>query len=142
MDKLLRYTMTDELSYADEIYREHIMDHYKHPRNFGVLIDADIRQRELNSLCGDEMEFNLKLDSGNKIVEDVRFIGRGCAISMASASILSEEIKGKSLAEINGIKNESIVNMLGISIGPVRYKCAILSLMTVKAGIQNHLNKK
>ena len=131
--------MEDPLATADIIYREHILDHYKHPRNFGTLKDADIRQRELNPLCGDEIEFNLKL-KGNK-VEDVKFNGRGCAISKASASILSDEIMGRTIDEIEHMKNEEIINLLGIPIGPVRYKCAVLSIMTVKAGIRNYKNK-
>lgn len=129
--------MEEELQ-SNEIYREHILDHYKHPRNFGVLKDADIRQREFNPLCGDELEFNIKLSNGK--IEDVRFKGRGCAISQASASLLTEDIMGKSLKEIEKIKNEDVINMLGIPIGPVRYKCAILAIMTVKAGIRHYQN--
>ena len=129
-----------EVSQTSELYREHILDHYKNPRNFGILKSADIRRREFNPLCGDDLEFNIKLN-GNKI-EDVRFKGRGCAISQASASILTEEIKGKTIEEVSAMKNEEIINLLGIPIGPVRYKCAILSIMTVKAGIEEYLNKK
>lgn len=131
--------MDEALSQTLELYREHILDHYKNPRNFGILKSADIRQREFNPLCGDELEFNIKLN-GNKI-EDVRFKGRGCAISQASASILTEEIKGKTIEEVSRMKNEEIINLLGIPIGPVRYKCAILSVMTVKAGIESYLNR-
>src|SRR3989338_6438727 len=131
--------MEDPLLSSDAIYREHILDHYKHPRNFGTLKDADIRQRELNPLCGDEIEFDLKLN-GNKI-DDVKFHGKGCAISQASASILSDEIKGKTIDEVEKMNTEEIINLLGIPIGPVRHKCAILSIMTVKAGIQNYKSK-
>ena len=126
--------MDEALSQTSELYREHILDHYKNPRNFGILKSADIRQREFNPLCGDDLEFNIKLD-GNKI-EDVRFKGRGCAISQASASMLTEFVKNKKINEVNELTREDIIEMLGIPIGPVRIKCAVLSLVALKNGIK------
>ncbi len=134
--------MDEALIQASELYREHILDHYKHPRNFGALKDAEIRQRELNPLCGDELEFFLKLGvNGHKsMIQDVKFRGHGCAISQASASIFSEMIKGKSLEDVERMKTDDIIQELAIPIGPVRHKCAVLSVMTVKAGIENYKN--
>lgn len=119
---------------SDSIYREYILDHYKNPRNFGRLENPDISHRETNPLCGDEIGIYIKLDS-KKNVSEIKFSGRGCAISQASASMLTEAIQGKNLSEIKSFKKENILEMLAIPISPVRLKCAILSLDTLKNGI-------
>jgi len=127
-------TETVDPSYAgDGIYRENILDHYKNPRNSKPLEESTITHKELNPLCGDEIEFQIKLESG-KIV-DVGFTGKGCAISQASASMLSEVLKGKELKDVKKLEREDMLKMLSIPIGPVRTKCAMLGLVALKNGI-------
>jgi nitrogen fixation NifU-like protein len=116
----------------DQFYREYILDHYKNPRNFGRLAGADITHEEDNPLCGDVVGLDLRLE-GDRI-SDVRFHGRGCAISQASASLLTERIKGMSLEQARGIGKEDVLDELGIDISPARLKCALLSLKVLKAG--------
>lgn len=116
----------------DALYREAILDHYKHPRRKGHLEEPDIHYHDHNPFCGDELTIELKV-ADNTIV-DAAFDGRGCAISQATASMLMEEIVGKSLDEIKEFDKEYILDLLGIEIGPVRLKCALLSLKVLKAG--------
>ena len=121
-------------SFAGEgMYRENILDHYKNPHNKGTIEDAEIKFTENNPLCGDVITVNLKLNDHK--VEDVKFSGRGCAISQSAASMLTDEIKGKSLQEIKNIDREKMVELLGIDVGPVRTKCAVLGLVAIKNGI-------
>jgi nitrogen fixation NifU-like protein len=108
---------------------QNIMDHFHDPENHGVLEDADFKVVEFNPLCGDKIELFVKLNE-NKIV-NIGFIGEGCAISQAAMSMLSEEIKGKSVEEIMSLDKEFVVNMLGIELSPTRLKCALLSLQAV-----------
>ncbi|MCJ2519821.1 MAG: SUF system NifU family Fe-S cluster assembly protein [Candidatus Thermoplasmatota archaeon] len=117
-----------------EMYQEAILDHYRNPRNFGELKDADISAQGDNPLCGDEIALYLKLNSDGE-VEDVKFKGRGCAISLASASMLTVALKGKTLEEVEKIDKERILKILGILISPVRLKCAILPLEVLKVGL-------
>ncbi|RMF91366.1 MAG: SUF system NifU family Fe-S cluster assembly protein [Nitrospinota bacterium] len=117
----------------DDFYRENILDHYKNPRNFGTLEHPDISYQDSNPLCGDEIRIDLKLE-GDKVAA-VRFSGHGCAISQASASMLTEMIEGKTLEEIKQIGKEDILENLGIPLGPVRLKCALLALKVLKAGV-------
>lgn len=117
----------------DALYREAILDHYKHPRRKGHLEKPDIQHHDHNPFCGDELTIELKVE--NDVVVDAAFDGRGCAISQATASMLMEEIVGKSLEEIKQYDKEYILEMLGIEIGPVRLKCALLSLKVLKAGV-------
>lgn len=116
-----------------DLYREHILDHYQNPRNYGELENPDISHEEYNPLCGDRLVIQLKLQ--NDHVSEVKFHGEGCAISQASASMLTEVIQGKSLDELKAMTKEDILDMLGIPIGPVRIKCALLSLKALKAGV-------
>ncbi len=116
----------------DDLYRANILDHYRHPRNKGHLENPDIHYHDVNPFCGDEITIELKLD-GDRVV-DVAFDGKGCAISQASASMLTEEILGKTLDEIRHMGKEDVLDMLGIPIGPVRLKCALLPLKVLKAG--------
>ena len=118
---------------GDGIYRENILDHYKNPRNKGNLENPDIQHRELNPLCGDQIEITMKLD-GQKIA-DIKFAGHGCAISQSSASMLTEKVKNLSLDDAMKISKDEIVEMMSIPISPVRLKCAILSLDTLKNAI-------
>ena len=127
-------------SYAGEgIYRENIIDHYKHPHNHGTIGAADIKQTENNPLCGDVVTVSLKLNDGK--VKDIKFEGHGCAISQAATSMLTDDIKGKTLEEIKKISREDVVNMLGIEIGIVRTKCAVLGLVAIKEGIKKYNGK-
>ncbi len=114
----------------DDMYRDYILDHYKNPRNQGELEGATNTYSDSNPLCGDELSMALRIEDDR--VADVRFNGKGCAISQASASILTEEIKGKTLDEIKAIDRDHILENLGIQISPARIKCALLSLKTLK----------
>lgn len=116
----------------DDLYREVILDHYQHPHNHGTLTEPDITFEDSNPLCGDKIRVDLKVE--NKIVKEVRFSGKGCAISQASASMLTDELIGKSLDDIKKIDKDFIFEMLGIPLSPSRVKCALLSLKVVKAG--------
>ena len=125
-----------------DIYRELILDHYKHPRNFGHLDHADAVAEEHNTTCGDRivMEVKLKRQSVKaskyqKVVTQIRFSGEGCAISQASASMLTEEAIGKSVEEIMNLKTESILEMLGTDLTSSRVKCAVLSLEVLQKAI-------
>ncbi|RIK41184.1 MAG: SUF system NifU family Fe-S cluster assembly protein [Chloroflexi bacterium] len=117
----------------DALYREAILDHYKHPRRKGHLEQADIRYHDHNPFCGDEITIELNVQ--DEVVVDAAFDGRGCAISQATASMLMEEIVGKSTDELKQLDKEYILDMLGIEIGPVRLKCALLPLKALKAGL-------
>jgi len=110
----------------DSLYAEDILDHYKNPRNFGQLDDPDIRVEANNPLCGDRLSMDLRVKDG--VVEDVRFTGRGCAISQASASMLTEQMVGATLTELAGTTRQDILDNLGVPISYARMKCALLSL--------------
>jgi nitrogen fixation protein NifU and related proteins len=116
----------------DQFYREYIIDHYKNPRNFGRLEHADISHEENNPLCGDVVGMDFRVNDG--VIEDVRFHGRGCAISQASASLLTERLKGMSLEDAKKIDKDDVLGELGIDISPARIKCALLSLKVLKVG--------
>jgi len=118
----------------DDMYREVILDHYKNPRNRGKLEPADISYEDDNPLCGDRIRIDIRLDE-NRRVKEVAFSGQGCAISQASASMLTEEIVGKLVDDLKQISKEDILELLGIELGPVRLKCALLSLKVLKAGV-------
>ncbi|HJS81223.1 MAG TPA: SUF system NifU family Fe-S cluster assembly protein [Nitrososphaera sp.] len=119
---------------SDDIYREIILDHYRNPRNKGKLPDADVSIHDSNPLCGDEIDMHLKVD-GDKI-RDVKFEGRGCAISQASASMLTEMVMGKPLTSIKDLSKNDILENIGLtSLGPARIKCALLSLKVLKLGM-------
>ena len=117
----------------DALYREAILDHYRHPRNKGHLEAPDISYHDVNPFCGDEITLELKIENG--VVVQAAFDGRGCAISQASASMMTEEIIGKSLEELKSWSKDDILELLGIEIGPVRLKCALLPLKALKAGV-------
>lgn len=118
----------------DDLYREQIIDRYQNPLYRGVLDPNDITYQDGNPLCGDEIRIDLRIDT-NGIVQEAAFSGHGCAISQASADLLMERIQGRSLAEVKTLSKEDILEMLGIELGPVRLKCALLSLKVLKAGV-------
>lgn len=118
----------------DDFYREEILEHYTHPHNYGTLENADITHEEHNPLCGDRIRFDIQLDDDRQTVKDVRFSAVGCAISKASASMLSDLLIGQTLDEIKALTKEDVQDELGIELGPVRLKCALLPLKVVKVG--------
>ena len=115
----------------DALYREQILDHYKHPHNFGELDDADLEFEDTNPLCGDELRVQLRTDDEGRI-EDVRFSGQGCAISQASASMVSDEVRGMSPEELLRLDKSFVLELLGIDISATRMKCALLALKVLK----------
>ena len=117
----------------DSIYREIILDHYQNPRNRGTLDPADFTYEDTNPLCGDEVRIDVRVT--NDRVADVKFSGRGCAVSQASASILTEMVEGKTLAEVKTIGKEDLLDEIGILVSPARMSCALLGLKVLKAGI-------
>ena len=118
----------------EDLYRENILDHYQNPRNYGLLDDPDISYEDDNPLCGDIIRIDVKLDEGGRVCQ-VSFSGEGCAISKAAASMLTEKVLGKSLDEVKQIGKDDVLEMLGIQLGPVRLKCALLSLKALRAGV-------
>ncbi|GAB4193243.1 MAG: SUF system NifU family Fe-S cluster assembly protein [Roseiflexaceae bacterium] len=123
----------------DDLYRELILEHYKHPHNAGTLDQPDISHEEHNPLCGDRIRIDLAVEQG--VITDVRFQGRGCAISQAAASLLTDELRGKTLDEARAISKEDLLDLIGIPLekNPVRLKCALLPLKTLKAGVYTYL---
>jgi nitrogen fixation protein NifU and related proteins len=115
----------------DDFYRDFILDHYRNPRNFGHLTEPDASAEDLNPLCGDQIRMEFDVDDG--VVRDVRFSGKGCAISQASASMLTETIKGMRLEEIAKLSKDVVLENVGIGISPTRLKCATLGLRVAKS---------
>jgi nitrogen fixation NifU-like protein len=123
---------------SDDIYREIILDHYRNPRNKGKLPDADISTHDSNPLCGDEIDIHMKVQGGK--IMDVKFEGRGCAISQASASMLTEMVIDKPLTNVKDIDKTDILENIGLTnLGPARVKCALLALKVMKLGMVNYL---
>jgi nitrogen fixation NifU-like protein len=116
----------------DDFYKEYILDHYRNPRNFGHLERVDATAEDLNPLCGDTIRMELALD-GEGRVEDVKFSGKGCAISQASASMLTESVKGMKLEDVARLSQDSVLENVGIGISPTRMKCAMLGLKVLKS---------
>ena len=123
----------------DDMYREVILEHYKHPHNAGTLEHPDISHEDNNPLCGDRIRIDLLIADG--VVADVRFQGRGCAISQASASLLTDEIKGKPIDAVAAFSKDDMLDLIGIPLdkNPVRIKCALLALKTLKTGVYQYL---
>ena len=114
------------------IYQEDILDHSENPSNYGTLENPDISYEEENPLCGDEIRIDLNVEDG--VITNVRFCGHGCTISRAAASMLTERIEGRHLEDVKKLSKDDVLEMLGIPLGPVRLKCALLALKVLKAG--------
>ncbi|MBI2446053.1 iron-sulfur cluster assembly scaffold protein [Candidatus Micrarchaeota archaeon] len=148
---------------TNAMYREQILEHYKHPLNQGTLEKPDARHHDLNPLCGDEIEVFLKIenkkekngkgkrdesgktkpnDAGNAIIADIKFTSQGCAISTAAASLLTESVKGKTLDEVKALTRDDVFALLGVPVSAARVKCALLSLKAIKSAAYAYLGEK
>lgn len=124
----------------EDLYREELMDHYQNPRNFGKMADADASYHDYNPVCGDEVEMQAKMENGT--IKEAMFTGKGCAISQAAASMLTEEARGKSSKAVAAMTKDDMLKIVRINPGPVRIKCAMLALRALQKGIiQYEANK-
>jgi len=121
------------MSLDNSIYREIILEHYKNPSNRGTLDPCDYSYQDVNPLCGDEIRIDVRVADDH--ISEIRFSGRGCAVSQASTSILTEMVQGKSLDEVKAIGRDDLLDEIGIPVSPARMKCAMLGLKVLKAGI-------
>ena len=117
-----------------DLYAENILDHYKNPHNKGKLENASASFADSNPLCGDKIVIGIRVNE-NGVIEDVGFTGEGCAISQASASLLTDEILGKTVAEVKALPNEKVYELLGVPLTTNRVKCALLSLVALKKAL-------
>jgi len=124
--------MTDNL--AREMYKEHILEHYKNPQNYGELAKATHSQTEYNPLCGDKLTIQLIVEDDK--ISDIKFTGQGCAISMAAASLLTEKLKGQNISEVENMNRDNMMELLKIPVGPARIKCVLLSLEAVRRALK------
>ena len=126
---------------SEDIYREIILDHYRNPRNKGRISNADVSFHDRNPLCGDEIDIHLKVE--DNIVKDIKFEGRGCAISQASASMLTEMVMNKPLTSVKELGKDDILENIGlVNLGPARIKCALLSLKVLKMSMVEYYASK
>ena len=126
---------------SEDIYREIILDHYRNPRNKGRISDPDASFHDSNPLCGDEIDIHLKVE--DDVVKDIKFEGRGCTISQASASMLTEMVMNKSLTSVKELGKDDILENIGLmNLGPARIKCALLSLKVLKMGMVEYYSSK
>ncbi|MGI9535170.1 MAG: Fe-S cluster assembly sulfur transfer protein SufU [Thermodesulfobacteriota bacterium] len=119
---------------------EYILDHYKSPRNYGELKDPDISHEMGNPVCGDEIHLDLKLE--NNVIKDIRFSAKGCTISQAAASMLTEEVINKDLKYIDSLDSDEMFKIIKVEVSPIRYDCALLALKVLKTAIQSFLKNK
>ena len=120
---------------SDDMYREIILDHYKNPRGHGVIEDADAEAEGQNPLCGDEVTISVKFADDGETIADVGFEGRGCAISQAATSMLTELVKGRKAADVAALPKEALLEEIGIPLTPIRLKCALLGLGVLKVAL-------
>jgi nitrogen fixation NifU-like protein len=118
---------------VDQLYREIILDHNKNPRNKGTLDPHDYSAEDVNPLCGDEIRIDVRVNDDR--VSEIKFSGRGCAISQASASLLTEMVEGMTLDEVKALTKDDLLEEIGIPLSPARLKCALLSLKVLKSGV-------
>jgi nitrogen fixation NifU-like protein len=123
------------MSEFDQLYREVILDHYKNPRGHGVIEGADAAAEGQNPLCGDEVSVFVSFAPGSDVIDEVKFSGRGCAISQAATSMLMEMVEGKSAGEVASMSKDELLAEIGIPLTPVRLKCALLGLTTLKVAL-------
>jgi nitrogen fixation protein NifU and related proteins len=123
------------MSEFDQLYREVILDHYKNPRGHGLLEDPDAYAEGQNPLCGDEVSIYVAFGEDGDTIDEVRFSGRGCAISQAATSMLTEMVKGRSATEVATLARDELLDEIGIPLTPVRLKCALLGLSTLKLAL-------
>ena len=120
-----------------EIYQEMILEHYRNPVNSGILSDADVVAKDYNPSCGDVVEIQIKFDNG--MINDIKFQGQGCAISLSSIDILIDLVKEKNIEEVKNLSAENFLKTLGIELSPLRLKCALLGLKTLKTAVYTYL---
>jgi nitrogen fixation protein NifU and related proteins len=123
------------MSELDQLYREVILDHYKNPRGHGVIEDADAEAEGQNPLCGDEVSIYVAFAEDGETIDEVKFAGRGCAISQAATSMLMEMVEGKTASEVADLEKDELLDEIGIPLTPVRLKCAMLGLTTLKVAL-------
>ena len=130
------------MSMGSDMYRQQILDHYKNPRNYGELEEKTFSHAGENPLCGDEIEIDVKLDDDEETIQAIRFHGDGCAISQASASMLSQQLQGMSVEEMRDLDRDDVVDLLGVEISPMRIKCAVLAEKVVQDGHEIYEGEK
>jgi nitrogen fixation protein NifU and related proteins len=123
------------LNEFDQLYREVILDHYKNPRGHGVMEDADADAEGMNPLCGDEVTIYVRFGEDSDTIDEVKFSGRGCAISQAATSMLTEMVQGKKASEVAVLDKDELLEEIGIPLTPIRLKCAMLGLTTLKVAL-------
>ena len=123
------------MSEFDQLYREVILDHYKNPRGHGVIAEADAEAEGQNPLCGDEVSIYVRFGEDRDTIEEVKFSGRGCAISQAATSMLTEMVQGKKATEVAALDKDELLDEIGIPLTPIRLKCAMLGLTTLKVAL-------
>ena len=123
------------MSEFDQLYREVILDHYKNPRGHGVMEDADADAEGMNPLCGDEVTIYVRFGEDSDTIDEVKFSGRGCAISQAATSMLTEMVEGKKASEVALLDKDELLDEIGIPLTPIRLKCAMLGLTTLKVAL-------
>jgi len=122
------------MSMGSDMYRQQILDHYKNPRNYGGLPDPTFSHEGYNPSCGDEIEFDVELGDDGETIQNVAWEGDGCAISQASASLLSQELPGMRLDEVRELDRDDVLELLGVEVTPMRIKCAVLAEKVVQDG--------
>ena len=120
----------------DNLYRDFILEHYRNPHNKGFLDPHDLHFADSNPTCGDEMSMTLRLDEGRQAIADVAFDGRGCAISQASASIMTDGLRGQTLDQVRAMNPKDLLDELGVPIGPARLKCALLAYKVLQGTVR------
>ncbi len=124
---------------TDDIQAEIVLEHYREPHNYGSMENPSVSLTENNPVCGDTVNISLLIRDG--VIEDIKFVGRGCSISQASASMLTDRVKGKTIEEARKIDEKSIIDMIGLNLGPAREKCALLSFNTLQKCISAYMEK-
>jgi nitrogen fixation NifU-like protein len=123
---------------GSDMYRQQILDHYKNPRNYGELDDADFSHVGENPSCGDTIQVDVRLEADGDTIDYAAFSGDGCAISQAAASLLTEELPGTTLSELEAMDRDDVIDLLGVDISPMRIKCAVLAEKVAQDGAKIH----